>query len=116
MLRPTEDGSGRWEALVRPSPGVAVGDPLTLRSGDTIEVGERLGSGTRAVLFTRDPLAVIEAAGELTLPPYIRAPLQPAGALPARPCPSAPASAAAPTALGLLFTQRLLADLAERGA
>ena len=107
MLRPIEDGSGRWEALVRPSRRVAVGDPLTLRNGDTIEVGERLGGGYRAVRFTRDPLAVMEAAGEMPLPPYIRDRSSAAGALPdvyARP----PGSAAAPTA-GLHFTERLLA-------
>ena len=113
MLRPMEDGSGRWEALVRPSRRVAVGDPLTLRSGDTIEVGERLGSGTRAVRFTRDPLAVMEAAGEMPLPPYIRdrsSPPERYQTVYARPL----GSAAAPTA-GLHFTERLLADLAERG-
>ena len=113
MLRPMDDGSGRWEALVRPSRRVAVGDPLTLRSGDTIEVGERLATGTRAVRFTRDPLAVMEAAGEMPLPPYIRdrsSPPERYQTVYARP----PGSAAAPTA-GLHFTERLLADLAERG-
>ena len=98
---------------MRPSRRVAVGDPLTLRSGDTIEVGERLGSGTRAVRFTRDPLAVMEAAGEMPLPPYIRdrsSPPERYQTVYAHP----PGSAAAPTA-GLHFTQRLLADLAERG-
>ncbi|HEY7847003.1 MAG TPA: tRNA preQ1(34) S-adenosylmethionine ribosyltransferase-isomerase QueA [Candidatus Limnocylindria bacterium] len=113
MLRPMDDGSGRWEALVRPSRRVAVGDPLTLRGGDTIEVGERLGSGTRAVRFARDPLAVMEAAGEMPLPPYIRdrssAPER-YQTVYARPL----GSAAAPTA-GLHFTERLLADLADRG-
>jgi S-adenosylmethionine:tRNA ribosyltransferase-isomerase len=113
MLRPMEDGSGRWEALVRPSRRVAVGDPLSLPSGDTIEVGERLGGGTRAVRFWRDPLAVMEAAGEMPLPPYIRdrssAPerYQTVYADP-------PGSAAAPTA-GLHFTDRLLAELAGQG-
>jgi S-adenosylmethionine:tRNA ribosyltransferase-isomerase len=113
MLRPMEDGSGRWEALVRPSRRVAVGDPLTLRSGDTVEVGERLGGGTRAVRFARDPLAVMEVAGEMPLPPYIRdrssAPER-YQTVYARP----PGSAAAPTA-GLHFTEGLLADLAGRG-
>ena len=108
-----EDGSGRWEALVRPSRRIAVGDPLTLRSGDTIEVGERLGGGTRAVRFARDPLAVMEIAGEMPLPPYIRdrssAPER-YQTVYARP----PGSAAAPTA-GLHFTEALLADLAGRG-
>ena len=113
MLRPMEDGSGRWEALVRPSRRIAVGDPLTLGSGDTIEVGERLGGGTRAVRFVRDPLAVMEIAGEMPLPPYIRdrssAPER-YQTVYARP----PGSAAAPTA-GLHFTSALLVDLARAG-
>jgi S-adenosylmethionine:tRNA ribosyltransferase-isomerase len=113
MLRPMDDGSGRWEALVRPSRRVAVGDTLTLRSEDAIEVGERLGSGTRAVRFARDPLAVMEVAGEMPLPPYIHdrssAPER-YQTVYARP----PGSAAAPTA-GLHFTEPLLARLADRG-
>jgi S-adenosylmethionine:tRNA ribosyltransferase-isomerase len=113
VLRPMDDGSGRWEALVRPSRRVAVGDPLILRSGETLEVGERLGSGTRAIRFARDPLAVMEAAGEMPLPPYIRdrssAPER-YQTVYARP----PGSAAAPTA-GLHFTERLLGELADAG-
>ena len=113
LLRPMDDGSGRWEALVRPSRRVAVGDPLVLRSGDTIEVGERLGGGTRAVRFARDPLAVMEVAGEMPLPPYIRdrsSEPERYQTIYARP----PGSAAAPTA-GLHFTQSLLAALAAQG-
>lgn len=113
MLRPMADSSGRWEALVRPSRRVAVGDALLLRGGETIEVGERLSAGTRAVRFARDPMAVMEAAGEMPLPPYIRdrssAPER-YQTVYARPH----GSAAAPTA-GLHFTEALLADLAARG-
>ena len=112
-LRPLGDGSGAWEALVRPSRRIAVGDRLTLRSGDRIEVGERLGDGTRAIRFFRDPSAVMEVAGEMPLPPYIRdrsAPPDRYQTVYARPR----GSAAAPTA-GLHFTPELLSALEARG-
>jgi S-adenosylmethionine:tRNA ribosyltransferase-isomerase len=113
MLRPTDDGSGRWEALLRPSRRVGVRAVLTLGSGDRVEVGERLGHGTRAVRFDRDPLAVMAAAGETPLPPYIHDHSTPAEryqTIYADP----PGSAAAPTA-GLHFTQDLLASLTDAG-
>lgn len=113
VLRPLADDSGRWEALVRPSRRVADGDRLTLPTGDALEVGERLGSGTRAVRFFRDPLSVIDAAGEMPLPPYIRsrsAPAERYQTVYARP----PGSAAAPTA-GLHFTPELLRSLQRQG-
>jgi len=113
MLRPEPDSSGRWEGLVKPSRRVGVGDYLRLGSGDRVEVGERLGDGTRVIRFFRDPLAVMSAAGEMPLPPYIRNRAAPADryqTVYARP----PGSAAAPTA-GLHFTQHLLDDLAARG-
>jgi S-adenosylmethionine:tRNA ribosyltransferase-isomerase len=113
VLRPLDDGSGRWEALVRPSRRVAVGDHVTVSSGDRIEVGERLGDGTRAVRFYRDPLAVMDSAGEMPLPPYVRDRSSPPDryqTVYAEP----PGSAAAPTA-GLHFTPQLLAALAATG-
>jgi S-adenosylmethionine:tRNA ribosyltransferase-isomerase len=84
-----------------------------LRSGDRIEVGERLGDGIRAVRFEGDAHAVMAAAGEMPLPPYIHDRSAPPGryqtvyAVP-------PGSAAAPTA-GLHFTPELLAELEARG-
>lgn len=112
-LRPLEDGSGRWEGLVKPSRRVQPGDRLRLPSGDTVEVGERLGDGTRAVRFFRDPLAVMAAAGQMPLPPYIRDRTSPPDryqTVYARP----PGSAAAPTA-GLHFTPELLRSLERAG-
>lgn len=111
VLRPLPDGSGRWEAMVRPSRRVQVGDLLTLVSGDRLEVGERLGDGTRIIRFFRDPMAVMNAAGEMPLPPYIRdrsSPPERYQTVYARP----PGSAAAPTA-GLHFTPELLSALQE---
>ncbi|HEX9633928.1 MAG TPA: tRNA preQ1(34) S-adenosylmethionine ribosyltransferase-isomerase QueA [Candidatus Limnocylindria bacterium] len=113
VLRALPDGSGRWEGLVRPSRRIAVGDLLTLASGDRLEVGDRLGDGTRAIRFFRDPMSVMAAAGEMPLPPYIHArgsPPERYQTVYARP----PGSAAAPTA-GLHFTPELLAALEVRG-
>ena len=113
LLRPIDDQTGRWEALVRPSRRLQQGSILTLRSGDQIEVGERLGSGTRAVRFDRDPAEVMASAGEMPLPPYIRdrsSPPERYQTVYAHP----PGSAAAPTA-GLHFTPSLLASLEAAG-
>ena len=109
LLRPTDDRTGRWEALVRPSRRLRDGVTLTLRSGDQVEVGERLSSGTRAVRFDRDPAEVMAAAGEMPLPPYIRGRSSP----PERyqtVYAAHEGSAAAPTA-GLHFTPELLEGL-----
>ena len=70
VLRPLDDRL-RWEALVRPSRRLPAGSVVTLRSGDRVEVGERLADDTRAVRFERDPHEVMAAAGEMPLPPYI---------------------------------------------
>jgi S-adenosylmethionine:tRNA ribosyltransferase-isomerase len=77
------------------------------------EVGDRLGDGTRAIRFFRDAMAVMQAAGEMPLPPYIRDHASPPDryqTVYAKP----PGSAAAPTA-GLHFTPQLLDALAGQG-
>ena len=113
LLRPIDEQAGRWEALVRPSSRLRTGSVLTLDSGDSIEVGERLSSGTRAVRFDGDPAAVMARAGEMPLPPYIHdrsSPPERYQTVYAQP----PGSAAAPTA-GLHFTPSLLASLDAGG-
>ena len=113
MLRAIEGDPDRWEALVRPSRRLAVGSRLVLRTGETVEVGERLTGGTRAVRFGRDPMLVMAEAGSTPLPPYIHATSTPSSryqTVYARP----PGSAAAPTA-GLHFTPELLAALEAAG-
>jgi S-adenosylmethionine:tRNA ribosyltransferase-isomerase len=113
VLRPLGDDAQRWEALVRPSRRLAVGELITLRGGERVEVGERLGDGRRSIRFDGDPQAIMAAAGEMPLPPYIRdrsAPAERYQTVYARP----PGSAAAPTA-GLHFTPELLGSLEAQG-
>ena len=113
VLRPLSDDPAHWEALVRPSRRLAVGSFVTLRTGDRVEVGERLAAGTRIVHFARDAHAVMADAGEMPLPPYIRdrsSPPERYQTVYARP----PGSAAAPTA-GLHFTDELLGSLEGAG-
>ena len=113
VLRPLEGDPERWEALVRPSRRLAVGSVLRLAGGQRVEVGERLGDGTRAIRFDADAHEIMAAAGEMPLPPYIHdrsAPPERYQTVYARP----PGSAAAPTA-GLHFTPELLASLAAGG-
>ncbi|MGH2446497.1 MAG: tRNA preQ1(34) S-adenosylmethionine ribosyltransferase-isomerase QueA [Candidatus Limnocylindria bacterium] len=113
VLRSLADEPDWWEALVRPSRRLAVGAIVTLRTGDRVEVGERLGDGTRAIRFDGDPHAVMAAAGEMPLPPYIHdrsAPRERYQTVYAEP----PGSAAAPTA-GLHFTPELLDRLEADG-
>jgi S-adenosylmethionine:tRNA ribosyltransferase-isomerase len=113
VLRPLEGDPERWEALVRPSRRLADGTVVVLASGHRLEMGERLGEGTRAVRFDADPQTVMHAAGEMPLPPYIHDRSTPAEryqTVYARP----PGSAAAPTA-GLHFTPELLAALGAAG-
>ncbi len=113
VLRPLDDAEGRWEALVRPSRKIRDGEMVEVGDSDRVEVGERLGDGTRAIRFGRDPHEVMAAGGEMPLPPYIHDRSTPPGryqTVYARP----PGSAAAPTA-GLHFTPELLEGLAEKG-
>ena len=118
LLAPVDDGHRRWEALVRPSRKLKVGERVHAAQDPAfvVEIGERIGDGaTRAVtlLADGDPLAALAAHGEVPLPPYITAPL----ADPERyqtVYAERPASAAAPTA-GLHLTPELLDVLAAKG-
>jgi S-adenosylmethionine:tRNA ribosyltransferase-isomerase len=117
LLRRLEPGL--WEALVKPSKRIAVGDRVELVStqpalkGKTafVEVLERKEEGVRVVRFADE--AVVEALGQIPLPPYIhdyhgdRERYQTVYS-------REKGSVAAPTA-GLHFTPDLLGQIREKG-
>jgi len=116
LLLEQRDAEGRsWEALVRPSRKLKVGEVVT--HGDlAVELGPRLDDdGVREVrlLVDGDPLVALADHGSAPLPPYITAPL----ADPERyqtVYATRPASAAAPTA-GLHLTPEVLGRLDATG-
>jgi len=119
---------GLWRAMVKPGRRVQVGATLEFEAGCehpelverqtgrlTAEVVERTDEGGRILRFSADtdPDALIEAAGEIPLPPYIHKKLSDPDRYQTVYA-AAEGSAAAPTA-GLHFTKDLLARIADRG-
>jgi S-adenosylmethionine:tRNA ribosyltransferase-isomerase len=106
-----------WEALVRPGNKLKPGRRVWVADDLEIEVGDRLGGGTRLVEL-KTPLSIEEVFarhGEMPLPPYIDRPVEDEDrtryqTVYAR----EPGSVAAPTA-GLHFTERLLGELEGLG-
>jgi S-adenosylmethionine:tRNA ribosyltransferase-isomerase len=117
LLRRLEPGL--WEALVKPSKRIAVGDkvevvsilPGSKEKPAFVEVLERKEEGVRVVRFADE--AVMEALGQIPLPPYIhdyhgdRERYQTVYS-------REKGSVAAPTA-GLHFTPALLSQIREKG-
>lgn len=113
-----EDGPGEWTALVRPSAKVKPGTEVMLGEGIAVTVQEVLPEGRRKVQFaTPDVLSLLEARGELPLPPYIE---RKAGHSPSdlrryqTVYAAQPGAVAAPTA-GLHFTDEVFASLDAKG-
>jgi S-adenosylmethionine:tRNA ribosyltransferase-isomerase len=107
-------GHDCWEAMVKPSRKLAVGERVS--AGDlVVELGERRpDAGTRLVrLLSDDPMATLAHYGAMPLPPYITAPLTDPDRYQTVYA-DRPGAAAAPTA-GLHFTPELLQQLADRG-
>jgi S-adenosylmethionine:tRNA ribosyltransferase-isomerase len=105
-----------WEALVRPSRKVKVGEVVHAEAGTlSFEVGEELGDGRRLVrpLHDGELLAALDESGVAPLPPYIHERLDDEERYQTV-FSRQPGSAAAPTA-GLHLTPSVLARIAERG-
>ena len=109
-----ELSDGRWEALVRPSRKVAVGEVVST-AGVDVTVGDDLGEGRRLVTIDSGPRPLLEAleiVGQPPLPSYIHSPIDD----PERyqtVYADRPLSAAAPTA-GLHLTHHLMSRLQAR--
>jgi len=116
MLEPLDGERRVWEALVRPARKLKPGERLYAVDGTpVIEIGDRTQAGdtfTVTLLGSVDSLEMLDAHGEMPLPPYISERLTDPDryqTIYAR----EPGSAAAPTA-GLHFTPQLFDAL--RGA
>jgi S-adenosylmethionine:tRNA ribosyltransferase-isomerase len=112
-----EEGPGVWRALVRPSARVQPGTVIRLAAEQRATIGERLEEGQRRVCFDRaDVLGILEAAGEIPLPPYIqREAPDPADHTRYQTVYAArPGAVAAPTA-GLHFTPEVFDALSAHG-
>jgi S-adenosylmethionine:tRNA ribosyltransferase-isomerase len=121
MLEPLDGERRTWEALVRPARKLKPGEVLVGADGSpVVEVGGRIpfgdGAGdtfTVTLLGTTDSLEVLDAHGEMPLPPYITERLTDPDRYQTVYA-HQPGSAAAPTA-GLHFTPELLATLDAMG-
>ena len=112
-----EEAPGTWAALVRPSAKVKEGARIQLAAGLSAQVLDRLPNGQRRVTFDNpDVLRVMEAVGELPLPPYIHRDTQDPGDLTRYQTVYAaqPGAVAAPTA-GLHYTPEVFAALDAKG-
>ena len=112
LLLVKQEGPEVWQALVR-GRRVRPGLRLQVEGGPQVEVLADLGGPLRRVRFTRPVWEWLEQAGQVPLPPYIKARLEDPERYQtvfAR----EPGSAAAPTA-GLHFTPELIARLKAQG-
>jgi len=116
-----ENGAPVWRALVSGSKSIRPGIELAVAPGFAVVPLAREADVWRVklVIAPGDPLAAIEAAGEMPLPPYIHRKEGDPRALLDREryqtvYARVPGAVAAPTA-GLHFTPELLARLASRG-
>jgi S-adenosylmethionine:tRNA ribosyltransferase-isomerase len=111
-----ESSRGVWEALVSPSRRIHPGTEIRIAGNQVCRIAERLPDGKRLVAFeTDDVMALLEVAGEVPLPPYIkREPLPFDRERYQTVYASKNGSVAAPTA-GLHFTEPLLEALRAGG-
>lgn len=112
---PHAANSCMWECLVKPGRKLRVGARIVFGKLLTAEITDVLPDGNRLVTFFYDGIweEVLDALGEMPLPPYITHKLKDKDryqTVYAR----AEGSAAAPTA-GLHFTRELLLSLEEKG-
>ena len=121
LLEPESDPPGAWRALVRAGGSIREGEELKMDDGaGRIRLLRRLEAGAWVVAAVEGDLAaVMERAGRMPLPPYIRRERSdPRGPLDRERYQTvfarSPGAVAAPTA-GLHLTKDLLARLAERG-
>ncbi len=114
-----EPGPGPVQAMVRPGRRLKPGEVLSVQRGGAaageVTLLERLEGGEWRVRCAPEPAALMAAAGEVPLPPYLERAEEPGDRLRYQTVyASEPGAVAAPTA-GLHLSERLLAALDRRG-
>ncbi len=116
LLEPLDSERRTWEAMVRGAKKMQPGEELLAGAVPLVRVLRRSEAGDTMIIELvgdGEPLALLQAYGEMPLPPYISARLEHPDRYQTVYA-NEPASSAAPTA-GLHFTQELLASLLGRG-
>ena len=116
LLEPLDGDRRTWEAMVRPAKKLRQGEELFAGGRPLVRIVRRSDAGDTMIVELvgeGDPLALLQAHGEMPLPPYIAARLDQPDRYQTVYA-NDPASAAAPTA-GLHLTPELLASFAARG-
>ncbi len=116
LLLLDDRGSGQWEAMIKPAKRVKVGTELHFSTGQSATVSEKLEGGTAVISFGSFEAAmdIMEACGELPLPPYIHDFDSAENHRYQTVFASEPGAVAAPTA-GLHLTPELISKLKEMG-
>ncbi len=114
-------GPGEVPALMRPTRRVAVGERLAVErdgapTGVTCEVVARVDDGSVRVRFSDPVVDVLEAFGEMPLPPYLGRPGDAEDRVRYQTVFAGPLGAAAAPTAGLHFTDRVLSSIEARGA
>ncbi|HAP76685.1 MAG TPA: tRNA preQ1(34) S-adenosylmethionine ribosyltransferase-isomerase QueA [Acidimicrobiaceae bacterium] len=116
LLDPLDTERRTWEAMVRPAKKLKAGEVLVSGGVPLVRVLRRSDAGDTMVVELvgeGDPLDLLQAHGEMPLPPYITGSTAPADRYQTVYA-NEPASAAAPTA-GLHFTPELLDRIRAMG-
>lgn len=116
LVRALDADARRWTALARASKPLRAGTVVEVAEGLSVRVGERDADGALEVeLLGDDPWSLIDAHGEVPLPPYMRRrPTDDDRARYQTVFADRPGAVAAPTA-GLHLSERLLASLDAAG-